>query len=289
MSDQPQPPDRPLRPPRAETREVVALKELKAAQPDLASAVDMQIALVDMQRRMQSRVPLPWISAEDDWLQQQEKAGRALVRFGDIPLDWTDFRLIFRQTADVLLRFDALESADHQAIVALAREGNALEPVVEQWYAATSGAGRERPDGLPPSIDHVLVLAMRPFLARCAEVLRQRTPLTTPHRICPFCGWEPDFAVITPSAERHLICGRCSAQWQFPALTCPYCTNDDRSRITSFATRDGRYRVYGCDVCHRYLKAYDGRQATRPVMVAVDTIATLPLDAAAMQRGYSGG
>ncbi|HXD74128.1 MAG TPA: formate dehydrogenase accessory protein FdhE [Vicinamibacterales bacterium] len=288
MSDQPQPPpDRPLRPPRAETREVIALKELKAAQPDLATAVDMQIALVDMQRRMQSRVPLPWISADDEWLQQQEKRGRALVRFGDIPLDWTDFRLIFRQTADVLLRFDALEAADHGAIVALAREGNALEPVVEQWYAATSGAVSERPDGLPPSIDHVLVLAMRPFLARCAEVLRQRAPLTTAHRLCPFCGWEPDFAVITPSAERHLICGRCSAQWPFPALTCPYCNNDDRSRITSFATRDGRYRVYGCDVCHRYLKAYDGRQAARPVIVVVDTIATLPLDAAAMQRGYN--
>jgi formate dehydrogenase maturation protein FdhE len=46
--------------------------------------------------------------------------------------------------------------------------------------------------------------------------------------------------------------------------------------------------VYACDVCRRYLKAYDGRRAQRAVMVAVDTIATLPLDAAAMQRGYVG-
>ena len=246
----------------------------------------MQIALVDMQRRVQSRVPLPWISADDAWLQAQEKAGRPLVRFGDIPLDWTDFRLTFRQTADILRRFDALEAADHQTIVALAREGNALEPIVEQWYAATSGTGEPRPEGLPASLDHVLVLALRPFLARCAEVLRQRTPLTASHPLCPFCGWEPEFAVITPNAERHLICGRCSAQWLFAALTCPFCANDNRAQITSFATRDGRYRVYACDVCHRYLKAYDARTAARPVMVAVDTIATLPLDAAAMQRGY---
>ena len=90
-----------------------------------------------------------------------------------------------------------------------------------------------------------------------------------------------------PNAERHLICGRCIAQWPFAALTCPFCANDDRRKITSFATRDGRYRVYACDVCHRYLKAYDARTAPRSVMVAVDTIATLPLDAAAMQRGYS--
>jgi len=93
--------------------------------------------------------------------------------------------------------------------------------------------------------------------------------------------------VITQSGDRHLICGRCSGQWPFAGPTCPFCSNADRSRITSFATRDGRYRVYACDVCRRYLKAYDARRAQRPVMVAVDTIATLPLDAAAMQRGYN--
>ena len=37
-----------------------------------------------------------------------------------------------------------------------------------------------------------------------------------------------------------------------------------------------------------HIKAYDARNAVRPVMIAVDTIATLPLDAAAMQRGYVG-
>ena len=64
--------------------------------------------------------------------------------------------------------------------------------------------------------------------------------------------------------------------------------DDDRALITSFATRDGRYRVAACDVCRRYIKAYDARHANRPVMVSVDSIATLPLDAAAMQRGYVG-
>jgi FdhE protein len=91
-----------------------------------------------------------------------------------------------------------------------------------------------------------------------------------------------------PSAERRLLCGRCLAPWTFPPLTCPFCANDDHALITSFATRDGRYRVYACDVCRRYLKAYDARYASRPVMVSVDSIATLPLDAAAMQRGYVG-
>jgi hypothetical protein len=279
--------ERPPRPQRAEPREVVELKQIKAAQPELASAVDMQLALVEMQRRVQSRVPLPWISAEDGWLREQQSAGRALIRFGDIPLEWTDFRLTLRQTADILRRFDALESADHAAIITLAREGNALEPIVSQWYNATSGAGGERPDG-PSGLEQVLVLALRPFLARSVEVLMQRVDLSAwRHAHCPFCGWEPEFAVILPSGDRQLICGRCSALWPFAAFTCPFCANDQRSRVTSFTTRDGRYRVYGCDACRRYLKAYDARNASRPVLLAVDTIATLPLDAAAMQRGYA--
>ena len=137
-------------------------------------------------------------------------------------------------------------------------------------------------------VGQVLSLAMRPFLSRCAEVVQQRPELglwTHPH--CALCGAEPDFAVITPAAERHLICNRCTLRWKFEPLTCPYCRNNDRSRITSFATPDGQYRVYACDRCQRYLKAFDGRRATRPVMPMVDSVATLPLDAAAMQRGYS--
>jgi hypothetical protein len=286
--------ERPPRPPRAESREVVELKQLKASQPELASAVDMQLELVEMQRRVQNRVPLPWIQPEPEWLAAQQIAGRPVVRFSDIPLEWSDFRLTLRQTADILHRYDALDRAEHQHILALGRDGNVLEPLVTRWYSATSGvdetgsAGRV-PEGSPPNLDQVLVLSLRPFLARCAESLLQRADLSAWHHgHCPICGWEPDFAVITPSADRRLICGRCMAQWAFAPLTCPFCANDDRALITSFATRDGRYRVYACDVCRRYLKAYDARNAQRSVMVSVDSIATLPLDAAAMQRGYAG-
>jgi hypothetical protein len=284
--------ERPPRAPRAEPREIVELKQLKSAQPDLASAVDMQIALVEIQRRVQARVPLPWIQPDPTWLAAQQAAGRPAVRFGDIPLEWSDLRLTLRQTADTLQRYEALERAEHAAIVALARTGDQLQPLVTQWYLATSGVDADGPTertpaGSPPGLDQVLLLSLRPFLARCAESLAQRVDFSQwRHGHCPYCGWEPDFAVITPGADRRLICGRCLGQWAFAQLDCPFCTNDDRSLITSFATRDGRYRVNGCDECKRYLKAYDGRSATRPVLVAVDTIATLPLDAAAMQRGY---
>jgi FdhE protein len=278
---------------RPEPREVFELKQVKAAHPELATAVDMQLALLEMHRRVQSRVPLPWLQTDPGWLETQHAAGRPVVRFADIPLDWTDFRLIFRQTADILRRFDALDQADYDQLLTLGR-GQGLQQLVTRWYEATSGVegGDPRaraPEGVPASLDQVLVLALRPFLARCAEVLAQRTDVPTwEYGHCPFCGWEPDFSVITTSGDRRLVCGRCLGQWAFSALACPYCSNDDRALITSFATRDGHYRVAACDVCRRYLKAFDARRASRPALIAVDTIATLPLDAAAMQRGYLG-
>src|SRR5204862_5755615 len=131
-------------------------------------------------------------------------------------------------------------------------------------------------------LDQVLLLSMRPFLARCAEAILPRIAFGEwPEPRCAPWGGERECASMKPAAERLLICSRCTGQWRFDPITCPYCENSDRSRITSFTSRDQRYRIYACDVCHRYLKAFDGRDGSRPALLAVDSIATLPLDAAA--------
>lgn len=274
------------------------LRALKERQPDLAAAVDMHLELLEHQRRIQSRIPLPWFELNGTAIAQHQSEGRPLVRFEDIPLELTDLRLMVRQTADVLRRHGALDDRDYAQVQTIGRDMKLLA-VARAWYQRASERGVAAGAGIggvadadPPAseatvIDQVLDIAMRPFLSRCAEVL-QRADLTAwTHGHCPLCGGEPDLAVITPAAERHLICARCTLHWNFESLTCPYCTNSDRTRITSFATPDGHYRVYACDMCQRYLKCYDARRAARPVMPVVDAVATLPLDAAAMQRGYS--
>jgi hypothetical protein len=290
---------RPPRPARADSREAAELRAIKASHPELGEAVELHLELIELHRRIQGRVPLPGLELSSEILTRHNTDGRPLLRFEDIPLDLTDLRLMVRQTADVLRRHGALDDADHEKVQALGRDMRLLE-VVGQWY----GSGAEKPAAVasvgvgrmaeePSSSDQgtiaqVLALAMRPFLSRCAEVVQQRAELAIwTHSHCALCGGEPDFAVITPAAERHLICSRCTLRWKYETLTCPFCHNAERSRITSFATPDGRYRVYACDACRRYLKAYDGRRASRPVMPMVDAVATLPLDAAAMQRGYS--
>jgi formate dehydrogenase maturation protein FdhE len=289
--------ERPARPGRSEPREIIELRALKQRHPELADAVDMHIELVELHRRIRGRVPLPSFALSADVLTRHNAEAHPILRFEEIPLDLTDLRLMVRQTADVLRRHGALEDADHHKVQALGRDMKLLGTVGE-WYrsvaerhaAAGVSVGAIAPTAAADEgmVGQVLTLAMRPFLSRCADVLQQRQDLALwTHPYCALCGGEPDFSVITPSAERHLICSRCTLQWKFEPLTCPYCANSNRALITSFATPDGHYRVYACDRCQRYLKAYDGRRSSRPVLPMVDTVATLPLDAAAMQRGYS--
>jgi formate dehydrogenase maturation protein FdhE len=275
------------RPGRAESRDVVALRQLKDEQPDLASAADMQIELLGAQRRVQARVPVP--SSAFDRRKPDRERRRPVLQFKDIPINWTDFRLMLRQTADILRRFESLELPDYDRIQSLARDGQ-IEALAASWFDGPVTRDFQADVARAPEremLDQVLLLAMRPFLARCAEALLPRLELGEwMHPFCPLCGGEPEFAYINPAAERLLICGRCTGQWHYDPIACPFCENGDRARITSFTSRDGQYRIYACDACHRYLKAFDGRDGSRQARLAVDSIATLPLDAAAIQRGY---
>jgi formate dehydrogenase maturation protein FdhE len=270
--------------PRTEPREIVELRRLKEQQPDLASAVDLQIELLQLQRRVQTRVPLPAINLEAAHLTTLLTGG-PILQFENLKIDWSDVRFLVRAAAAAMRTHEALDAADLRKIDVITRDAERLPSIIRAWFEGT-GQSRE----LPPEVEGletVLLQAMRPILTRAADAILARVDLTDWTRgYCPVCGGEPDLAVITPAAERLLICSRCLARWRFDQIMCPFCRNDDRSRITSFTSRDGRYRLQACDVCERYLKAYDARNASRPVMPAVDSVATLPLDAAAMQRGY---
>ena len=270
---------------RSESREITELRRLREEQPDLISAIDLQIELLQLQRRVQVRVPLPSINLETDHLNALLPRG-PILQFEHLPLDWSDVRFLLRATATTMRGHQALEDSDVRRIEIICRDAARLPVILRSWYDSTRPGGSII-DPEAAGLESVLQQGMRPILTRCAEAIMARTDFAGwRHHICPLCGGEPDLAVITPAAERLLICSRCAARWKFDQISCPFCLNDDRKTITSLASRDGRYRLTCCDSCMRYIKAYDARRAGRPVMPVVDGVATLPLDAAAMQRGY---
>ena len=273
--------DRPV-PSRPESREVSELRALGERHPELAPAVDMQLELLELLRRLQARVTSPTLPSVEQ-RQRRLDDGRRVLDFADLPLDWPEVRLSARQTADILHRYDLLERADHARLVALVRDDADLTPAVRHWYDPESPGGASP----PPMLDELLQLALRPFLSRAVEVAARGLDLGVWRRpTCPFCGGSPDFAVYTSDVERVLLCARCVGRWEWDATGCVWCHETRLSRLPSFLSGDRRYRVCACDTCRKYLKAYNARGAARPVLPVVDAIATLPLDAAAAQRGY---
>jgi len=270
---------------RSETREIAELRRVKEDNPELSSAADLQIELLQLQRRIQSRVRLPTIRLEPEYLNMLLAKG-PILQFEHLTVDWSDVRLLLRGTATAMRNHGALEEMDCRRAEILARDAERLPEIVRSWFeAGRPGAAPIRAEA--HGLESVLQQAMRPFLTRAGDAVMARSDLASWKRgSCPLCGGEPDLAVITAAADRLLICGRCAARWPFDQIACPFCLNADRSRITSFASRDGQYRLYACVACERYLKAFDARRASRPVMPVVDSVATLPLDAAAIQKGF---
>jgi formate dehydrogenase maturation protein FdhE len=255
---------------------VVELKTLAERQPALGPAAMLQVDLIEAVRRVQGRITTPWIETAAETLSERLASGRALLDFSQIAFDWNDVRLLVRQVTDVLRRHEVIDAPTAAALHAVGRSAT-LPDVMRAWFE------------LQPTIEiemlgEVLSWSARPYLQRTAEVLQQRVSLDGwTRRVCPVCAAEPEFSLITPSGERQLVCGRCHVRWFFSAIACPYCGNDDRTTIKSMATPDGIYRVMICAACTRYIKALDGRKASRPLLPYLDLIATLPLDAAVMQ------
>lgn len=257
-------------------RDVLELKAIGERQPELATAVNLQVDLIEAVRRVQGRITTPWIDTPSETLAARLVTGEPLLEFSQIAFDWNDVRLLIRQVTDVLRRHEVIDAPTATALHSVGRSPT-LPDVMRAWFERQPTIDIEM-------IDDVLGWAARPYLQRTAEVLQQRVSLDGwTRRVCPVCAAEPEFAVITTSGDRQLVCGRCHVRWAFSPITCPYCGNDDRTTIKSMATADGVYRVMLCAPCGRYIKALDGRKAPRPLLLYVDVIATLPLDAAVMK------
>lgn len=268
---------------------LTALRELKETQPELAPAVDLQIELAQIMRKVSARAPLPALAPQEA-RQARLTAGTRVLSFSDFRFEWSDVRLALREVCRALNDAGALTPDDTTTMSSLVRgETPALEATLAGWF---DGAGTGAHGGAPPiseGLQEVFDTAMRPFMARAASAALTGLDLSAWQRpSCPACGSEADFAVVAKDGRRHLSCHRCRTQWPWHAWSCPRCENADQQTISSFASRDGSYRIYACGKCRRYLKAFDCRTAPRPFLAEVDLIATLPLDAAAIAKGFDG-
>ena len=280
--------ERPPSPPEPSRERSWSCGSLKEEQPDLGSAVDLQIELLQLQRRVQSRVPLPSMSLDAEHLDGRARRGQAdpHLRPGADRLERPAVSRALDRGRDAHARGDRRRGLPPRRM--LTRDAERLAPCVRDWY----DAARPRPRAAATSRPSRRAGAADPAGDAAVPVALRRRD----HGAHDLRGWSQRHL---PALRRragllaHHAGGRAAADLlplhdalALPPAHVPVLPERRSRRITSFATRDGLYRLNGCDVCQRYIKAFDGRHAPRPVMPAVDAIATLPLDAAAVQRGY---
>jgi len=153
---------------------------------------------------------------------------------------------------------------------------------------ATAAQGLELDPGL------LMTLAQNALKPALRAWCRQLTPLVKGipwyRGACFVCGATPTLGELQENNQvKHLRCGQCGADWQFPRLVCLHCGNEDpdTQRYLSAEGRLEKMRVEVCDKCHGYLKVINSFTPTSPEMLTVEDLATLHLDYIAEARGYA--
>jgi FdhE protein len=120
-------------------------------------------------------------------------------------------------------------------------------------------------------------------------MLERADPQPGWHRgYCPICGaWPLLDELRGVELARYSRCSGCGAGWRTQRLACPYCGNDDYRSLQSLAVEgEQRFRIAVCDRCHGYVKVANAFDPAPSALLALDDVASMHLDVAAIERGY---
>ena len=103
---------------------------------------------------------------------------------------------------------------------------------------------------------------------------------------CPFCGSWPAF-IESRHGSHSLRCSFCALAWDLPSQRCIYCGNggDDFVSAAPDANR-GQRRIELCAKCGNYTKVIEVMDTTPFPLLAIEDLASMDLDQAAMKRDY---
>jgi len=148
--------------------------------------------------------------------------------------------------------------------------------------AATAGAE-------PHALRVLGQMAALPLLQACARRLAGELPATWWEGYCPLCGAWPVAAEYTGlERQRRLRCGRCGTGWAIPLLRCVFCDETEHDKLGYLTPEAGEQtrKIEVCHTCKGYVKGVTTVRTLSPWAILLDDLTTVPLDVAALERGY---
>jgi FdhE protein len=277
-------------PPPAVAAALDALARLAEDEPALAGPAAVQGALL----RAAAEAPALALSLDlaPERATAKLAAGEPLLRGEPLALDEAALARRFARLAEAAAGAGA---AGAELIVTAHRRGQVQPAALARAVLAGDGeavAARAAALGLPADLLGALLrfTLFGPLSELAARLAPLRAARAWDAGYCPTCGGWPLLGEQRGLEQlRFLRCGICASEWAADRLRCVYCGARDHERLAYlFVDGDERSRVATCEECRGYLKLVNSLAPIPPYELLVQDLATLPLDMAALERGYAG-
>lgn len=266
-----------------------ALEEASTQNPELADFYEFHQKVLRLQHEAKAQIAATLEMLDQEVLRVRLLQGLPQLSFAQLPLEAESFSRLATEIAQALVQYDPELAAGTDGL-------KEIEWLFLAGRRFEQGMANESEEGAPEEAEMAWVgtavdLALQPYLEWTAEQVMPYVEQESWKRgYCPVCGGAPDFAtLVEETGARYLLCSRCRSQWLYKRLECPFCNNNDHTRLFYYLSEDEVYRLYVCQVCKHYLKAIDLRKATHKVVLAVEPLLTVAMDLAAQEQGYKAG
>jgi len=263
-----------------------------SSNPQWPRSIEVGIRLLRLSIEAQPRIGKPKPHLTRDAVSALLMQGKPILAFDDLKLDWPMLEEFFRAAIQILVVELPGSQENSQRLNQLVANTPLLRQVVRDYYSDTplSATATEH------CIDTLLMeacisAALAPFLAAYSEALSELVAQELWRRkSCPICSGAADFAFLErEQGARWLICSRCSMEWLFQRIQCPYCGTQKHQSLSYRTNSQGVYQLYTCEECHCYIKAIDLRKAGSEVLLPLERILTVDMDRQAKEANYRPG
>lgn len=266
------------------------MKKQEKKEGTLPPLLEFYQRLLHIQSEVERRVGVPEPGLTSETISDRIEHGLPLVAFNELDLDWSLLPDILAKVTAVFADYAELFGQLPESLKDNGAAHFLTKEVVKAWFEGSRLPATIAADNInEPLLENIIQATLSPFLASYSKaVLGYVNQELWRRGYCPICGGNPDFAFLDRErGARWLLCSRCDAEWLFQRLECPYCGSKDQDALAYFTNDKGLYRLYVCEQCKRYLKAIDLRQTESEVLMPLERLLTLGIDAQALEYGYN--
>ncbi|UCD08142.1 MAG: formate dehydrogenase accessory protein FdhE [Dehalococcoidales bacterium] len=246
--------------------------------------------LLDLQARGEQLIGKVNPGLKKEEINERLARGRPLIKYNEIVFNWDIINSLFVQIIEL---FSQHEDLFGKVPDSLKERKTIPRNLVKAWYKKSpppASLAIDDADGLL-LMDAIIHATVKPNLVRYANALSgfvQQDKWIK--NVCPVCGGLADLSYLEEKeGARWLVCSRCDNEWLFRRLECPYCNNNDQTKLGYFTDDKGLYRLYFCENCQKYIKTIDLRATEEKILFPVERILTINIDDQAREEGYEPG